>query len=265
METTSHPYEFKLIKAKEITIDHLYQRGSKKQQIKEIVNNFDYHKVNPVKVVYRDGEYFAFDGYQTTTGLRTKFGDNYLVPCLIYYDVPTWIDEAILFEGTNAKKFRKTVGARDLWKSRLNRGDETAMKIQKILERHHMCLYIRTNTNAVPGRVQALDAIEKVYEKLGDEKFEEMIEILDSSWHGTAESLAAPMLRGMGCFINSFYGKYDKKRLIKKLSYPTAIGTIIAGGSSGRRGEKKYAAEILSIYNDHIQKDSPNYLDEKLL
>lgn len=264
METISHPYEFKLIKAKDITVDHLYQRGIQKPMIREIINNFDYHRVDCVKVVYRDGQYFAFDGQQTTTGLRTKFGDNYLVPCLIYYDVPTWVDEAILFEGTNSKVSRKAVGIRDLWTSKLNRGDEKAMNIQRILERHHMMLYAKTSSG-VKGRVVALDAIDKTYDKLGDQKFEEMIEILDKAWHGAPDSLTAPMLRGMAKFVDTFYGKYDKKRLISKLGRPTSIGQIISGGSSGRKGEKKYAAEIAYVYNDHIPKNSPNYLNDQEL
>lgn len=59
--------------------------------------------------------------------------------------------------------------------------------------------------------------------------------------------------------------KYDKKRLIEKLSKPTSIGTIIAGGSSGRKGERKYASEIVSIYNDHIPEGSANYLNDREL
>ncbi len=262
MSITSHKYEFKLIKAKDINVDRLYQRKIQKDMVKEIINNFDYHKVNCVKVVYRDGEYFAFDGQQTTTGLRTKFGDNYLVPCLIYYDVPTWVDEAILFEGANAKKARKSVGTRDLWNSRLTRGEDVAINIQRIFERHHMTLFTKTYVGSRTGCIQALDAAEKAYLKLGEKKFEEMVEILDESWNGTPESISAPMLRGMSCFVNVFFGKYDKKRLIKNLRNPTSLGLIISGGSSGsRKGEKKYAEEIAQVYNGNISDTSPNYLN----
>lgn len=264
MSTASHPYEFKLIKAKEINVDKLYQRGKKNAMVKEIVQNFDYHRVNCVKVVYRDGYYFAFDGQQTTTGLRSKFGDNYLVPCLVYYDVPTWIDEAILFEGTNSKKARKAVGTRDLWNSRLNRGDEQAMAIQRIVERHNMQLFTGTSNNGKPKRVQALDTVDNVYSKIGEEKFDELFDVLDKAWHGTPKSIEAPMINGMGCFIKTFYGKYNKNRLINKLSDPVALGLIISGGSSGsRKGEKKYAEEIANIYNGSYPEDSPNRLNLK--
>ena len=265
MPTPSHPYEFKLIKAKEINVDKLYQRGKQNPIVKEITHNFDYHKVNCVKVVYRDGCYFAFDGQQTTTGLRTKFGDNYLVPCLVYYDVPSWVDEAILFEGTNAKKARKAVGVRDLWNSRLNRGDETATAIRKIVERHHMRLATATEGNkSASGKIQALEAVEYAFNLLGEEKFEDMITILDLTWNGAAESLTSPMIRGMALFVNAFYGEYKRNKLIEKLSKPKSLGMIIVGGSSGaRRGPKKYAEEITGIYNNGLGDDSQSLLDIK--
>lgn len=264
MGVVSHPYEFKLIKAKEITVDRLYQRKIQKSMVKEIVNNFDYHKVNCVKVVYREGQYFAFDGQQTTTALRSKFGDNYMIPCLVYYDVPTWVDEAILFEGTNDKKERKAVGIRDMWNSRLNRGDESATTIRRIVERNKMQLSI--GHNAGTGVIRALEAIDKAYADLGEVKFEEMIDILYRAWAGTPESLTSPMIRGLAMFVKTYYGEYNKDKLVEKLSKPTALGAIVSGGGSGnRRGPVKYAEEIVGVYNNSLGKDSPKRLDIKKL
>ena len=266
METAKHPYEFKMIRAKEITVDRIYQRGIIKPIVKEIVNNFDYHKVNCVKVIYRDGQYFAFDGQQTTNGLRQKFGDNYLVPCLVYYDVPSWVDEAALFEGTNDKKARKAVGIRDLWRSRLNREESIAVDIKRIAEKHGYEITITANRKEKLYQIQALHAIEKAYIELGAEKFDEMLDILSKAWNGVSDSLTSPMIGGMSIFIKTFYGKYKKDRLIEKLSNPISLGKIISGGSSGTRtGAKKYAAEIVEIYNQYYDKNACHYLDAKKL
>ena len=264
METAKHPYEFKMIRAKEITVDRNYQRSIQKPMVREIVNNFDYHKVNCVKVIYRDGQYFAFDGQQTTNGLRQKFGDNYLVPCLVYYDVPSWVDEAELFEGTNGKKARKSVCSRDLWTSRINRGELVAMEIKRILEKNGFELWIRSNNSGKYWRVQALEAIERAYLKLGAVKFDELVEVIAKSWHGAPESVTSPMLGGMTLFISTYYGEYRKSRLIEKLGNPTSMGKIISGGASGSKtGPKKYALEIATIYNDHMSEKGSGYLDTK--
>lgn len=261
MKVENHPYEFKLIKAKDITVNRLYQRDEKKQQVKHIINHFDYHLVNPVKVVFRDDHYFAFDGQQTTTALRNKFGDDYLVPCLIYYDVPSWVDEAVLFEGTNDKNARKAVSAGDLWKSRLARGDADAIDIRNILENNSLYLVLNGNTNGVAGRVRAIHAIESVYKKLGSARFAEVIYVIAQAWNGEVVSLSAPMIYGMGVFVQTYSGEYDIKNLIKKLQKESASSIIAAGKASKAAGHAKYARIILNIYNSYVSK---NKLPDKL-
>lgn len=253
MATASHPYEFKLIKAKEINVDPTYQRKEKKPMVKEIVRNFDYHKVNPVKVVLRnDRQYYAFDGQQTTIGLRSKFGDSYLVPCMVYYDVPTWADEAELFEETNLKKAKCPVTTNELWKSRLMRGEEKATKIQRIAERYG--LIVRANCSGDSrGQIKALNALDRLFDNLGEKDFEEMISIIAAAWNGDPVSLSAPILNGMALFVKAFRGEYDRSRLIKKLKNNAPQVIVQAGKASNATGNKKYAREILAIYNSYMK------------
>lgn len=257
MSVIQHPYEFKLVQAKRITVNRLYQRDEKKPQVWQIINHFDYHLVNPVKVVFRDGHYFAFDGQQTTTALRAKFGDDYLVPCLVYYDVPSWVDEAVLFEGTNGKNARKAVSIGDLWKSRLARGEEAATDIKAILERYGMELVLTGKTNnGVAGRVQALHAVDSIYRKYGSAVFDETMHILALVWHGEVYSISAPMVYGMGLFVKTYYGEYERNRLVSKLSKTYASTIITAGKASSAPGHTKYAREILNIYNSYASPKS---------
>lgn len=253
MATTNHPYEFKLIKAKEINTDPLYQRDEKKVMVKEIIRNFDYHKVNPVKVVLRaDRQYYAFDGQQTTIGLRSKFGENYLVPCMVYYDVPTWADEAELFEGTNVKKAKCPVGIRDLWKSRLNRGEEQATKIQRIVERYGLIVKA-SNNGDTRGQIRALGALDKIFDNYGEEIFEEVISLISAAWNGDPVSLSAPILYGMAIFVKAYFGEYYRGRLIKKLNKVVPQVIVSAGKSSISSGNTKYAREIVAIYNSNLR------------
>lgn len=254
MATTNHPYEFKLIKAKEINTDPLYQRDEKKSMVKEIIRNFDYHKVNPVKVVLRaDRQYYAFDGQQTTIGLRSKFGENYLVPCMVYYDVPTWADEAELFEGANVKKAKCPVGIKDLWKSRLNRGEEQAVKIQRIVERYGLIVRA-SNSGDTRGQIRALNALDKIISTYGEKIFEEVISVISSAWNGDPVSLSAPMLYGMAIFVKTYSGEYNRGRLINKLNGTLPQLIISAGKGSASKSNTKYAREIVAIYNKNIRK-----------
>lgn len=250
MKTDNHPYEFKLIKAGFITVNHAYQRG-RQYVVKNIIENFDYRLVDPVKVVCRNGEYYAWDGQQTTTALREMFGNSYLVPCMIYRDVPTAKEEAILFENKNDRKARSPVSDRDLWKSKISRGDISTKRILEICGNYGYDVFY---ANKKHGKtVRALHAVGKIYKFLGDEKFGELFSVLRETWYGNENALKANMLYGLALFIDCYHGKYDRERLVSKLKDKTPEGILAAATASAAVGNIKYAREILNVYNNHAR------------
>ena len=263
METPNHPYEFKLIKAKEITYNKLYQRNLDKAMIKRIFTNFDYHEVNPAKVVYHDGLYFAFDGQHTVVALHEKFGDNYLVPCLVYYDVPTWVEEAILFEKINAKKERRAVSTVDLWKSKNNRGEEKVTSIRRIVEKNGFTI-AETSRGNIVGQINALDALGAIFVLLGEELFDETLQIIHKAWHGNPTSLQSPILRGMATFVKLYHDSYKVDRLSAVLSQkdPAKIKSEAQElKSQSIRTRNDIAFRIASIYNSQKYLSEQNRLD----
>lgn len=242
-----HPYKYKEIPVGEICVDKRYQRDEKSQVIKCIVNEFDYHKVNPVKVVSRDGKYYAFDGQQTTIGLMKLFGADYCVPCMIYYDVPTWVNEAELFEGINSKRGRIPVTDAELWHSRINREDQNTMDIIQIVEDAGLRVSVYHGKDA--KAIKALTALDYIYNKYDQATVREALEIISDAFNGDSNSLQSTMLRGMALFVNLYRGQYDKRQLINRLNKNGAVSIIRAGKASAADGKTKYAREILSVYN----------------
>ena len=262
MKTPKHPYEFKLIPARDIAVNRLYQRDIHKDIINKIVREFDYHKVCPVKVSFHDGVYYAFDGQHTAIGLYTKFGAEYLVPCMIYYDVCSWTDEGKLFENLNGKGFSRSVSSRELWKSRLAHGEETATSIMRIAEKYNLRIPTDRNCSG-DGWIRAVDALERIYKDLGEQLFNEVLLVISESWHGAKESVVAPILTGMAIFVKAFYGEYDRKSLIKRLQTNTSpVQIVSAGKASVASGNSKYAREILNAYNKFT---TSGRLDERKL
>lgn len=131
-EVVKHPYQFVKIPVGRINVNHLYQRGEVPSTIKEIIGNFDYHKVNPIKCVFRDGNYWTFDGQNTAIGLTMLFGAKYEAPVMLYNDVLSAEEEAKLFEEINQKKYRKAITVADDIKSRIFRGEDVATSIRNI-------------------------------------------------------------------------------------------------------------------------------------
>lgn len=255
--TPKHPYAMKLLRAGDIHIDRRYQRKIQTPMIRKIVEEFDYHEVNPVKVIYRSGEYYAFDGQQTTAGCLQKFGDDYLLPCLIYDDVPSWQDEAKLFEKINSKDAKKTVSDSDRWKSRMSRGDEIALDITAIANKYGLRI-CDSSGNKCKGVIRSIAALDAIYSAYGRDVLSETIEILSRSFMGDLASLQSPMLRATAMFVSKYTGLYNKKAFIDRLSKTTAANILRVGKASVATGNTKYARELLAIYNGKSKTKLPD-------
>lgn len=249
-EVTQHPYSFELVPAKLITVNRSYQRDAKDAEIKKIVSEFDYHLVNPVKVVKRDGYYYAWDGQQTATALYTKFGKEYLVPCFVYYDIPTSKEEAKLLVGGNTNGGAgKKLTALEIWKALIWADDETALKIKKILDDNGF----RVSTGG--GRVSkytisAIGAIQSSYKVLTEKQFLQMLKIVKEAWNGDPDSLCATIIKAVTRFVRTYDGKFNETNLIRRLSKHAPVEIIRNGRTSLCKGDAKWAREVLAIYNN---------------
>ena len=259
---TSHPYNFKLIRVSEIHVNHLYQRPEQRDKVRNIVNKFDWHMVNPIKVVWRKTEWYSFDGQNTAIALRALFGDDYLAPCLVYEDVGDWFKEAELFEKANETGTHKAAGVIDTWHSRMFRSESKAVKISQVCENYG--LHVPTERgNSGNGYIMAMSALEKNYDIMKADQFNELLYIITAVWGGKKESLVSSIINGMGMFIRVYWNEYDRKALIRRLKANASDPQLIirAGKASVAQGNAKYAREILNIYNLGT---SVNRLPEKL-
>ena len=58
-------YEYKKVNTKHIVVDGDYQRALNPQRVKRMVAEYNPNLVNAVKVSFRDGKYYCFDGQHT--------------------------------------------------------------------------------------------------------------------------------------------------------------------------------------------------------
>lgn len=91
-------YEFKQLNSRDIELDPTYQRDTQAREVNDILRNFDNRVVNVVKVSYRDGHYYCFDGGHTIAALKAKNGNrDLMVDCKVFYGL-TQLDEKELFK-----------------------------------------------------------------------------------------------------------------------------------------------------------------------
>ena len=90
-------YEYKRMPAAWLETDFSYQRKIDSARVERIVNSFDPRLANEVKVSFRDGKFYVFDGAHTLSALkRIHGGDSFMVDCKVYYGL-SYEDEAYLF------------------------------------------------------------------------------------------------------------------------------------------------------------------------
>jgi len=259
-KVTSHPYNFQMIRADGIKINRLYQRPLDSKRIKRIASKFDWHLVNPVKVVWHKGEWVAVDGQHTLMVLRYLFGDDYMVPCFVYEDIADWFEQAKVFVKINDRNMRKVLGIRDEWHALLFANDEKATEIKKICERYNLKIPTEKGETG-NGWVSAVSALEKIYNTMSKQQFDQFLYILTAAWGGKKDSLVAPMLNGLSRFITVYDGEYNRAALISRLKKTEPVVIIRAGKASAAQGHTKYAREILNVYNKGT---SANRLADKL-
>lgn len=249
-ETVQHPYSFELIPARLITVNRNYQREAQNAEINRIVSEFDYHLVNPVKVVKRDGFYYAWNGQQTATALFTKFGSEYLVPCLVYYDIDTSKEEAVLLvRGNTNGGAGKKLTALQIWKALIWAEDPTAIHINTVLRENGFHVG-KCGSNTPRFTVSAIAAVQSAYKTLTEKQFIQMLRIIKGAWNGAPDSVSSTIISAVSRFIKTYDGKFDEKKLIQRLSKRAPVEIIRNGRASLCKGDAKWAREILAAYNN---------------
>ena len=259
----THPYKMVLLPVGRVQVNHNYQRGEVPPIVKEIIGNFDYHKVNPIKCAYRDGNYYAFDGQNTAIGLNMLFGADYRAPVMLYTDLLCAEEEAKLFEEINAKRYRKAITVADEWKSRVFRDDPCPTAILRITRANGLDLANDTNkgkAGVIPSAM--FKTLEYLYLSYGETIFAETMSIFGAAWRYNRDAFRKPIIRGLAIFVDTYRGEYKKSDLVKRLFNSGAHDIYNAGLLQTERGYKKYAREILAIYNKNT---SVNRLPNKLV
>ena len=201
-----------------LEIDDKYQRGLNINIVKKIVANFNPDLVNVLKVSYRDGHYYVFDGQHTLTAIKMKFKDDgYPVMCKIYYGL-SMEEEAHLFAEQTG--FAKKVPVAYKLRAQAIAGDEEVTDFLHITREKGFMIEPGKRLNK-PGAIEAVKMAFQCYHSIGAEQYGRMLELMNKAWHGEQWSITQNMLSGMCVFMKTFGGCFDSDRFVKKLSQAT--------------------------------------------
>lgn len=250
MTHSTPEYEYKQVNTRDIFVDPLYQRDLNNGKVGKIVREWNPYLVNAVKVSYREGKLWVFDGQHTIAAIKSKHnGRDCMVDCKVFYGL-TRLDEMELFIAQNGAS--TAVQTIEKFRALFNNGDKEIVHMVRTCER--IGFIVDFKRGQANGRIVAVSALYKAYKTLDEKDFIDMLSIIKDAWNGVPESVSAEILGGMTRFYSAYKGSFNRSRLVRELSKNSPLAIIRDGRVTASGGNLRYARVILGIYNKNTSK-----------
>lgn len=245
----NNKFEYKQINSKYIVSDPAYQRVVDMNRVKKMVANFNPNIINPIKVSYRDGKFYVFDGQHTLGVLKLKNNNtDLLVDCKIYKGL-TQDDEAELFAAQNG--ISRTVNTIAKFKALYVAKDIDICSFRDLTE--SIGIKMNFTNGKADNKIVACTKAYKIYNDTTLAEYVEIMTIIKNAWDGVQESFNTEILGGVYIFYKKYKGQFDARVLEKQLSKVSPISIIREGKVSGKAGDERFARQILATYNKKLR------------
>ena len=244
---------YKMVRVNSADIDTAtYQRKLDKNKVRRIAAEFDERIANEPKLSYRDGKYYVFDGQHTIAARKSLNNElDVDIICKVYFDM-TPEEEAMLFAAQTGISSKPTPGVTLKAKS-MGRDNETLAFIKA-----NAAFDIQPSYSDVKGkcRLRCINTAMREFVKLGEKKYKEALKIIVGAWKGVPQSLVSDVIVAVCSFVSIYFGEYDRRKLILKLSHTDPYDIVCISRTYGDGGGKKKALHrIVNVYNNENEAD----------
>lgn len=233
-----------------------YQRDIDTKKVAKIVSNFDEHKLGVIKVSYRDGRYYVFDGQHRLAAVKLlNAGKDTMIKCEVHYGL-TYADEARLFAEQYDGATKVDVLCR--YKALYESGDSKVIKLKQIVEDCGFKLDFKKMKG--DNRFVCVAALNTMYNKIGEEKMRKCLDLIKKTWNGESTSLDKEIIAGMTILYSLYGDDIQEKVFIRKLKGVEPIVLKRKGKSDLlTKGDTRYAKAIFMEYNSNLRSNRLEY------
>lgn len=224
-----------------------YQRPVNDAKIEKIIRNFNPNLVNPLKVSFRDGQYWVYDGQHTLEAHRKMKGNNdFMIACIVRHGL-TYEEEARLFALQNGEATK--VGVSDQVKALEEAKDEFTIAFLAATRESGFDITPgkRVNRN---GFISAVAKAMECYKKMGDAEYRHMLTLLKNTWNGEKWSVENTILAGLCLLMRTYGSDLDDNRFMRKMA---EINEIDINRTAGKYYDLsmpfRFAMAMATIYN----------------
>ena len=238
----------------ELQISPDIQRKLSPMRVAEIQAKFSPLVANPVKVSYRDGKYYIFDGMHTRTALCGLNGsDDFPIFCRVYYGLSKE-DEAKLFALQFGSSEPVTMGYK--LRALAVAKDPDVLNFLETTRDSGFTISLGSH-NTCNGNIAAVVAAFKAFILLGQDEYGRMLKMLLKTWAGENWSVNRYMLGGMARFLKMYEISTNSfVKAFREVKYENIQKVVSRFPGMTRDGA--YAAALAEIYDAN----SSSYLRE---
>ena len=226
-----------------------YQKDLNIERVKRIVEKFDIHRMRPIEVSFRDGEFWVFDGQHRANAYYLMGLTE--IPAVIHRGL-TYQDEAYLF--ARQQEDVGSVNTNHKWNALVEAKDPEAMEIIKLCKDWGFAILQHNNKG---NNIKCVKTLRDLYREFGPEKLGTILMCIKNAWMYMDHSTDVAIISGIARLVKAFPDKFDFKRLESALSgtTPKLILRDMEDKHHSVRGESRRAAyQILDLYNKGLGK-----------
>lgn len=238
------------LNTKDLISSQEYQRNIDQKRISYIVSNFDPHKFGVIKVSFRDGKYYVYDGQHRIAALKVLHDNrDDVVKCEVHNGL-TYEDEAKYF----AEQYlgSKNVGIVYRWKALYEAKEEPVYSIVNSVRA--IGIDVKFTKVKAANRIIAFKQLNDMWAKLGAEKTLKILTLLKKVWETDENAFDGNIILGMREFFSVYMNEIKEETFIKQMKKVAPSAIVIEGKKDTiSKNGLNYAKIIWIKYNNGLK------------
>lgn len=235
---------------KDLISSQAYQRNIDQKRISYIVSNFDPHKFGVIKVSFRDGKYYVYDGQHRIAALKVLYDNqDEVVKCEVHNGL-TYEDEAKYF----AEQYlgSKNVSIIYRWKALYEAKEEPVFSIVNSVRA--LGIDVKFSKAKSANRIIAFKQLNDMWAKLGAEKTLKILTLLKKVWETDENAFDGNILLGMREFFYVYMDEIKEETFIRQMKKAVPSAIVIEGKKDTiSKNGLNYAKVIWLKYNNGLK------------
>jgi hypothetical protein len=247
-QKAARPPYVAVLTARQLFVDHTYQRPLDEPRVAEMAAHFDPHLLGILDVSDRgNGRYAVVDGQQRRAAAvrAAELGEDLPMACNVHEGL-TVAGEAKLMRELDRRK-KKLTGF-EQWHTRAAAGDPTVVLVDDVCARYGL----QVGSNPLDGWMRSYGTAEALVKAGGEQLLDGALSVLHAAYGTAASAYQAPLLRAVGNLLDQV-ADVDVERLARTLAVnPPEQLRATATGRRERANDPLHAhmtAVIAEAYN----------------